>query len=254
MSLALACYAVDEIFIDIDLDFQRIHVHDRTDAGPSETAAGGDRRNHFTRLRGLDRDDAGKRRTHDGIVQIALGDAEGARDDIDVAALGGELRPQRIHGGLRIVHGRLTDEMSLEQALLTVVVALGIGEIDLRLGESGLGVLELGAGLIQRCADIGIVELGDDLARVDVVAFLDIKLHHLGGDLGRHRGLAARHHITRRIQNGAGGGRPVAGNRLCRSDVHGNGAGPCPPPSGNGSDRHDCRGNAQPDPASAGRH
>ena len=74
-------HAVDEIFIDVDLDLERVHVDDGADAGAREAAAGGDRGNHFAGLRGLDGDDARERRPHDGVVEIALRRRSTARCD-----------------------------------------------------------------------------------------------------------------------------------------------------------------------------
>ena len=133
-------HAVDEILIDVDLDLQRIHVDDGADAGPREAAAGGDRRNDFAGLRGLDGDDAGKRRAHDGIVEIALGYFHASLSHLDIAALGGELRPQSIQGGLCIVHRRLTDEVAHDQALLSVIIALRICKVDLCFGKARPGI------------------------------------------------------------------------------------------------------------------
>jgi hypothetical protein len=67
----------------------------------------------------------------------------------------------------------------LHQGFLAFVVATRVGEVDLRFGETGLGKVELGVGLIQCRTDIGVVELGDDLAGLDVVALLDVELDHL---------------------------------------------------------------------------
>jgi hypothetical protein len=191
-------------------------------------------------------------RAHDGVVQIALGDAEAAREHIDIGALGGKLRAQRIESGLRIVDGRLAHEMSLEQLDLPVVVALRVGEIHLGFGEAGLGIVELGIGLIEGRADIGIIELGDDLAGFDVIAFLDVEFDHFRGDLGCHSRLAPRHHIARGVEDRACRG-CAAGNGLGRDDVDGD-AGRVQPRIGTGRDHHQCRRRGQPNLALAAGH
>src|SRR6202044_2744891 len=197
---------------------------------------------------GLDGDYPGEGRAHDGVVEIALRDAHGPRDHVDIAALGGELRPHRVDGGLRIVHRRLADEVALHQGLLPLVVAFGIGEIDLGLGKPGFGIVELGARLIERRANIGIVELRDDLTGVDMVAFLDVELHHLCRDLGRHRGLTARHDVARGIEYRARGRRSFAGNRVRSDEMYGDGAGARPPPKPKGRGGDYAYAGAQPDP------
>ena len=105
-------HAIDEVFIDVDLDLERIHVDDGADPGAREAAAGGDGRNDLAGLRRLDGDHTGEGRAYHGVIEIAVGHVHTTLRHFDIAALGGELRPQRIERGFCIVDGRLTDEMA----------------------------------------------------------------------------------------------------------------------------------------------
>src|SRR3546814_12429688 len=75
---------------DLDLDLQRVHVDDGTDAGAGEAAAGRQRRDDLARLRGLGRDPTGERRAHDGVVDAVVGDGEPIGGDLGGALPGGQ--------------------------------------------------------------------------------------------------------------------------------------------------------------------
>src|SRR5690606_6007154 len=69
-------HAIDEVLADVDLDLERVHVDDRAYARAREPARRRPRRDGLAFLRGLDRHDAGERRAHDRVLEIALRDGE----------------------------------------------------------------------------------------------------------------------------------------------------------------------------------
>src|SRR3546814_14923342 len=62
----------------------------------------------------------------------------------------------------------------------------------LDVGRSGLRRGKIGLSLQQRSLGVGVVEARHDVAFRDFLAFFDIKILQLAGDLRRHRPLATR--------------------------------------------------------------
>jgi hypothetical protein len=96
-------HPVDVSLVDVDFDLERIHVDDRTNTRTREAAARRKRRDDFAYLRRFGDYHAGEWRAHDSVVEIAPCQVHVPLGDLDIAALGGKLRTQRIHGGLRVI-------------------------------------------------------------------------------------------------------------------------------------------------------
>ena len=92
--------AVDETLADIDLDFQRSHVHQRANAGAREATARGHRGDHFAGLRILGGDDPGEGRADDGVVELLFPLIHLALGDDDVGPLAFEFRVLGVGLGL----------------------------------------------------------------------------------------------------------------------------------------------------------
>jgi hypothetical protein len=118
--------------------------------------------------------------------------------------------------------GRVVGELGVLDRLVAEVAAgvdlliappLGAGLVRLRLGHLlvGQGRLGLGLSLSEAGAGVAVIEPGDDLAGLDVLAFLDEHLGDLAGDLAGDGGLAA--------------GDDVAGGVQQRGALHGAAAG-----------------------------
>ncbi len=249
--------AVDEALVDVDLHLERIHVDDGADAGAGEAAAGGDRRNDLAWLRVLGGDHAVERRAHHGVVEVALRHRHAPLGHLDVASGCFQLRPQVLEGGTRRVEVGFADVVLGHQALVALVVALGVAQLHPHLGQRRLGLVLLRHRLVVAGVDIGLVQGGDHLARLDVLAFLDQHLDHLVGDLRRHGGLAPRHHVARGVeQRTAGRGAAARGaDFLRRRRLHRHaGAAPQPQPGQCGEHQHRRQGQGQPlEPAAIGR-
>ncbi len=213
---------------------------------------GGQRRDDLAGLGGLHRHDAREGRAHDRVRQIAIGDLHIALRHLDVAALSGQLRRQRIHGGLRVVEGGLAHEVTLDEARLPVEIAPRVREVDLSLGEARLGKIELGMSRRQSRAHVAVVEPCDHLAFLDVVAFLDVELDHLARDLRCHGGLAARHDVTGGVEDGPRARGARVGDRLRLDDAHGNGRRVRPEPAARRRADRDQHGYDDPDSGGPG--
>ena len=87
--------------------------------------------------------------------------------------------------------------------LVALVRRLRVLERDACRDEIRLRLRTLRARLRRGRARVRVVEARDDVARSDTLAFLDRNLDDLAGDLGGHRGLAARDDVTRRVEDRA---------------------------------------------------
>ena len=84
--------AVDVGLVDINFDFQRVHVDDRAHTGARKSTTRGDRRDDLARLRRLRGHDTGKWRSHSGVVELHLGAALRGHRQLDLSDLGGNER------------------------------------------------------------------------------------------------------------------------------------------------------------------
>src|SRR5581483_2237892 len=135
--------AVDVAFVDVNLDFERAHVHNGSDAGAGESAAGGHGRNHLAGLGVLGGDDAVERRTNDEIVHLLLPHGHGALGNRDIALLPGQAAAEGGGIGFGAVEVGGGDDFLLGE----------IGDAD----ELLFGLLEQRAGFVER--GFGGVEL-----------------------------------------------------------------------------------------------
>ena len=116
-----------------------------------------------------------------------------------------KLGPQ--HAGSRLRFGQigLGGIILPRQRLGSIEDSLGVGQIGGNRGHGRIG--GLGARLRQRVVLVrqDIVEPGENLAGLHHHALVDQKFDDLARDLGRDRGLPARHHIAGRDQTTRGG-------------------------------------------------
>ena len=210
----------DRGFVDVNLDLDRAHVDDGADAGAGEAAAGRQRRDHLAGLRAALDHDAGE-----GGADLVLGEhlAGALRLEPRRCQLGlrlAELGPQ--HAGSRLRFGQigLGRIILTRQRLGSIEDSLGIGQIGGNRGHGRVG--GFGARLRQRVVLVRehIVEPGENLAGLYHHALVDQEFDDLARDLGRDRGLAARHHVAGRDQ-AARAGRRRRGWMLLLCDLGG---------------------------------
>ena len=128
--------------------------------------------------------------------QLRLGVGELLLDELRLRARGDE-------SGGGIVEVELRADLLLDQRLLAIDVALLQVDallrevehlaVDLDVGDQivigGLGLLELGLGLVERELERHGIDLEQLVARLDVLAFLHHDLDDLAGDVGRDQHL-----------------------------------------------------------------
>ena len=136
----------------------------------------------FARLHVALGDDAGDRRTHDRVVHL----------DLRLFELGARRRDRRqlrLIGRVGGVERVLRDEVLLDQ--LGIGLARALGRCELRAGR-----LQCRGPLGELGAQLRGIELGNDLADGDAVAFAHQDALDLGRQLGAHRGLRHRQHAA----------------------------------------------------------
>ncbi len=119
------------------------------------------------------------------------------------------------------------------QLLVAPVLGPGLGGGDLGQLQAGDRRLDLGRGLVEAGAQVGVVDTGDHLPRPDVLALLDEDLGDPAGDLAGDGGLAAGDDIAGGVQQRGSLGRAArCGGRLGGRHGHGH-------PPGLHHDEHD---------------
>ena len=233
--------------------FERIHVDDRADAGARVAAAGGERRNDLARLRGLGDHHPGKRRAHDGVVDVLFGDAKLALRHLRVLLRSGELCAQGVALRDRLVVLRRRHELFLHQLIHAYGICLGFVELRPHAADlaSGRCYLRGGEGALR----IGIdgIEPGHDVAGRNLLAFLDHHLQHLAGDLRRHRRHAPRYDITRSVEHGSVAASTADRYDLRRLHLYGIVAAEQRPGPDRDRDREHGRADAEREPEAAAR-
>ncbi len=194
------------------------------DAGAREAAAGGDRRHHLAFLRGFDRHDAGERRAHDGVVEVALREREPCARDLDCACSDVAARARGVEGRLRRVEALRADDGACELHFVALKRGARVGQRDFRRDQIRFALLELGARLRDGRLGVGIVEPRDDFAAFDALAFFDGDGHDLTCDLRGDRGLPTRDHVARRVEDRGGGRGDVGRCELGGGDLDGDAA------------------------------
>src|SRR6185436_10174329 len=158
---------------DVHLDFHRIHVDNRANASARESAAGRQRRDYFTRLRGLDGNDAGKGSPDDHVFVVTLSQDELRARDGDRTFLDRNVRPGRVVGRLVIVEcltadqsGRMLQLTAMIETVRIVSGCPGSVLVFLRQGETR-------PRFVQRSAGIRGIESRDDLVTLDALTLFN---------------------------------------------------------------------------------
>ena len=162
---------------------------------------------HGDRLQLRDRDDPGLLPGVDEIALVDEAESRAARDrgadgrivelrprGVDCRRVGGDRRGELQH------HGVLRVEL-----LLGGEVLLGergeASEIELRIGEIGLVLRFLGDGLLERGLKRSGVDLGQEIALLDHLAFVKADLHDLAVDTGAHENGVVRLDLSDALKN-----------------------------------------------------
>src|SRR5690606_7989013 len=139
-------------FVDVDLDLQRVHVHDGADTGPGEAAARGDRRNHLAGLCILRYHHAGERRTYGHVVEGVAGERDAAFRDLDLFAAGGEAGREGVVIRFRRVQAGDAREFARGEVAQAVALEFRYPQLRLDLLERRPRRLRAGKGECELCA------------------------------------------------------------------------------------------------------
>ena len=239
--------------MNIDFDFQRLHVDHRADAGAGETAPRRQRRDDFARLRGLGHHHTRERRAHDGVVDAVVGNVQVVAGDIGIPLRGGDLRTQRVALGDGLVVLRTRDQLLLNEVGQTGRFGLGLMQLRLHAGDLAARGRQLRGGERPRGIRVHRIERGHHLSGLHMLAFLDQHFAYLAGDLGRHRCHAPRDHVAGGIQHGGAAAAAAGADGGGFGGVHGDGASAAEQrPRRQRRDQHD-RDHAEHDPQHAPR-
>ncbi len=157
-------HAVDVRLVDVNFDFQRIHVHERADARTGKSSASRKWRNDLTDLRRLGDHHAGEWRMDSAVVELHLRGADIGRRQVNLPALTFQLGALSFHERPRLLHGLLRDELALDQVFGALHVALVLRELRLKLHQQCARRLQLRFSLCESRSLLGIIEASQHLA------------------------------------------------------------------------------------------
>ena len=177
-------HAVDVGFIDVNFDFQRRHIDDRTDSGAREPATSGNRGNHFSRLGILGYDNPRKGRPDDGVFELLPVYVKLTRRHVNIRPFTLQLRIQGARERSVAVEFNFACQVFLHQPS-------GPIEIQPRFLQQNISFLQAALRRNQLCfreleagPDVGVVKAGQHLVLFDQHAFLNQNFGDLAGKFG----------------------------------------------------------------------
>src|SRR5262249_42126405 len=149
--------------VDVHLNLQRVHVHERGDAGTGEAAAGGDGGDDLAALRVFRDHDAVKGCAHGAVVSVLLGHADASVGGPDLLFGQGDLGVKAFSRGFGGVERLLADHARAAKALGTLRLAVGVGGLDFKVGEDSGGSIAVSFCRGQGGVRLGAIEGGQNL-------------------------------------------------------------------------------------------